>query len=289
MTEEWTDEQIVEWVTILAIFAFATYPSEMVYLSETSLGKLFFAMIVIYYTMVDPIYGIIACSFVVLYYQLDLYRSYVSLHRDTLLRESMAAMELDLSSNVDNDAKEMVEPLSEGFKAGDSFVYSYSPYDTTDPRESMFLRGSRKSELLSYFRKEHCNAKGQLMNQGSVVRPEMADHVFREIEFPQGNMAKCNPCNPSCEFSVIEEDEAVISKRDRFSNNSAFDKRDRIENTVFDKRDRISSEFDILRPNSSRNAPVDWDKVFGHYVATPFNSIVDDVRNLGTKLSTIWS
>lgn len=271
MSEKWTDEQIVEWVTILAIFAFATYPSEMAYLSETSLGKLFFAMIVIYYTMVDPIYGIVVCSFVILYYQLDLYRSYVSLHRDTLLRESMVAMEHSLYESPETNK---IEQSVEGHRTGDASVYSYSSYDKTDPRESMFLRGSRKSELLSYFRKEHCDAKGRLVNQGSVVRPEMADHVFREIEFPDGNTAKCNPCNPSCEFSIIENDRP-----------SAIDKRDRLNGGVIDKKDRLSYEDSLIRPISSRNETVDWEKVFGHYVATPFNSIIDDVRILGEKAS----
>ena len=89
----WTDEQIVEWVTIIAIFLFVFFPYEMIELSETSLGKLFFAFIIIYYAMVDPIYGVIACAVVIVYYQMDLYWSIVAIQRDTFLSENMMMME----------------------------------------------------------------------------------------------------------------------------------------------------------------------------------------------------
>lgn len=241
------NQHIAEWVTIIAIFLFACYPHEMIYLSETSLGKLFFASLVLYYTMIDTVYGLVACCIVIVYYQLDLYRSYVSLHRDTLLRESMVQMEQSLhpdSSLVENK-------IVEGYTCGDSAVYAYSSEKPSNDIERLFLKGNRNRELLDVFRKEHCK-NGRLMHMGSVVPKEMSDHVFREIQF-DSDSAKCNPCNSTCEFSIVE--------------------------------DRVSREDALIRPSSSRDEPIDWNQFFGHYVVKPVSSIVDDARYFGEKVS----
>jgi hypothetical protein len=245
MKDGWTNEQIVEWITIITIFAFVSYPHEMIYLSETSLGKLFFAMAVIYYTAVDPVYGLLACSMVIVYYHLDLYNSYVSLHRDTLLRESMIAMEESITATP--------ETMIENYAQGRSDVYSYIPHDAfTNKNESFFSSGTSKPELLSFFRKEHCDKNGKLIHQGIAIRPEMADHVFREIRFHE-EYAKCNPCDPTCQFSIIEE--------------------------------RMSKEDSLVRPVSSNEEPFEWDQFFGHYVVTPMTSIADDAKLLSGKFS----
>lgn len=274
----WTDEQIVEWVTILVIFAFASFPYEMIYLSETSLGKLFVAFIIIYYAMVDPIYGVIACSIIIVYYQLDLYKSIISLHRDTLLSENMMVMQDSIlkdaisgnagmysdvmgrleafgsPSNVLEAFGSLVDGTNalESFSPGDSSVYAYTPLnDPKDYYESEFTRGSRKKELLAHFRQANCDAKGNLKNKGAIVRPEMADHIFREIQFPN-NSSKCNPCNESCDFSIIEE--------------------------------RLNQE-EGLRPTSSTDLSIDWNQFFGHYLVKPVESMADDLLSLNNRVS----
>lgn len=253
---DWTDEQIVEWVTILTIFMFACFPYEMIEISETSLGKLFFASIIIYYTMVDPIYGIIACCIVILYYQFDLYGSLIAIHRDTLLSENMIAMQEAMTTHIDTGTGTGTGIVLEGFVAGDSSVYSYtSDYSPKNHNETELLRGSRKKELLDVFRKTHCDGKGQLKYKGSSVRPEMSDHVFREIQFPN-NSAKCNPCEESCEFSIIEE--------------------------------RLNREEE-LRPASSKDEPIDWNKFFGHYLVKPITSMAEDIYSLEHRVTRFIS
>ena len=257
----WTDEQIIEWVTIITIFLFASFPREMIELSETSLGKLFFATIIIYYAMIDTIYGIIACAVVIVYYQMDLYHSLIAIHRDTLLTENMMMMQDSIlndaisgNAGMYSDMTVLLEdfrssvdgkgPVFESYTSGDSSVYSYTPVsEFKNDFESELLRGSKKKELLDVFRKSNCDQKGNLKFKGSTVRPEMADHVFREIQF-SNNSAKCNPCNESCEFSIIEE--------------------------------RLNRE-EGLRPGSSKDEPIDWNQFFGHYLVKPITSMTDDL------------
>ena len=156
---KWTDEQIVEWVTIIAIFLFACFPSEMIYLSETSLGKLFFASIIIYYAMVDPVYGIIACAVVIVYYQLDLYKSIIALHRDTLLSENMMVMQDTILQDAISGNSGMYSDVTGLLEAYTSDASPEESYYETE-----FLKGSKKSELLSNFRKANCDKNGRLHN-----------------------------------------------------------------------------------------------------------------------------
>jgi hypothetical protein len=236
-----TDKQIAEWVVIIIISLFVFFPHEMIYLSETSLGKLFFAVAIVYMTSVDISYGIATCCLVILFYQLDLYRGIVSIHRDTLLKEHMS--ELRDSLPLSEVAK---EKTTESFKRGDSTVYSYSPYDDTENfyENSIMWNGEKNRELKDVFRKANCDAKGQLVHKGAVVRPEMSDYVFRELEFPKNGTAKCNPCNRGCSFSIIES--------------------------------RIDQEDDLVRPKSSNDANLDLNSIVGHYLVQPINSMIED-------------
>ena len=262
-----TDKEIAEWVIILTICLFVFFPYEMIYTSETSLGKLFFAVVVVYSTTVDIAYGIAACCAVILFYQMDLYRSFVSLHRDTLLKEHMTEMQesIEEDENPDSrrevgfrrnagvspteeemrrslpDEKEEPEQMPESFSRGDSTVYSYMPESTSSWHENSIMGVEKNHELKEIFRKTNCDAKGRLMHKGTPVRPEMADHIFREIEYPDGDVAKCNPCNRECSFSIVDG--------------------------------RIVQE-EGLRPKESNNVENgDW---VGHYIMHPLHSIWDD-------------
>jgi hypothetical protein len=152
--------------------------------------------------------------------------------------------------------KSDIGKVFESYAPGESSIFSYiSHSDPVNYNESILLKGSKKKELLDIFRKEYCDAKGQLKYKGGIVQPEMADHVFREIQFPSDS-AKCNPCDETCEFSIIEE--------------------------------RLNQE-EGLRSVSSKDEPIDWNKFFGHYVVTPMRSIADDFASYSEKFSDLIS
>lgn len=267
----WKDEQIAEWIAIITIFLFASWPQEMTQLSETSLGKLFFAFVVAYFTMVDVAYGMLACGLVITYYQLDLAKSYKSLHRDALLNESMMEMQDSIindrigQDSTFQDVRGALEAYSDSpmeyYVQGNSDVYSYTHFEpgaaggNGSVLEREIERGNQRNQLLNYFRKEHCSDKGELTYKGAVVRPEMADHVFREIKFANDS-AKCNPCDKSCAFSIIE--------------------------------DRISKEAELVHPKSSKNEPVDWNNLVSHYLLKPVNDIIHDVDHFSANVRS-WS
>jgi hypothetical protein len=51
------------------------------------------------------------------------------------------------------------------------------------------------------FREQNCK-NGGLMHKNIPVKPEMAGHVFPELNFES---KPCNPCSTTCDFSIIEE------------------------------------------------------------------------------------
>jgi hypothetical protein len=62
---------------------------------------------------------------------------------------------------------------------------------------------------------------GVLMHKGFPVKSEMADHVYSEIQF--NTPARCNPCDQTCDYSIVEakiDTETELCPR---SSNNLFD------------------------------------------------------------------
>jgi hypothetical protein len=81
--------------------------------------------------------------------------------------------------------------VSEGFL----WDMTLSPYDNN-------VYSQFNNDLLqrqSAFRSNHCIG-GKLTSKGVAVRADMTEHVFPEVEFDD---APCNPCNPTCRFSIL--------------------------------------------------------------------------------------
>jgi hypothetical protein len=54
---------------------------------------------------------------------------------------------------------------------------------------------------IASFQSQNCKNE-ELVYKGMEVKTEMAEHVFPEIHFTG---EKCNPCSPTCDFSIIEQ------------------------------------------------------------------------------------
>ena len=71
----------------------------------------------------------------------------------------------------------------------------------------------KDSDPKDEFRKEHC-VNGQLTKKGQVVKKDMIEHVFPEID----NATRCNVCNSNCDFTLLDQrmrsEENLIKPRD---------------------------------------------------------------------------
>ena len=86
-----------------------------------------------------------------------------------------------------NDSQYMLN-IPEGFL----WDLTYTPY-SNEVYDDLY------NKLTNQFRQEHC-PEGRLMYKGVQVHPEMAEHVFPEIQF---NDAPCDPCNARCNFTIL--------------------------------------------------------------------------------------
>jgi len=189
------NEVVFQFIIIFAVYLFIAYPTEMVFATETPLGKLVAIIIILYYASIDFTYGIFACGIILYYYQLDLIESLVKIETNEKIANTIQTMNQLLLSPIFGETTTQYQV--EAYSGITDSVYKYEPVETFDYNENILLQNAREE-----FRKENCK-NGELTLKGLVIRPEMSDHLFREIKFQAGS-EKCNPCDEKCRFSIIE-------------------------------------------------------------------------------------
>ena len=152
---------------IIASVLYLYYKQTAVF-AHSILGKLVAVALVILYARADVLYGALVCALVILYYQTDFVEGF----------------SLSLTDNLDYCTD------SEGFE--------HAPFDVTD---AIPYIGETRSDVQQVFTKNNCD-NGILKYKSMEVKSEMAPHVFSELNYTDG---PCNPCSPTCGFSIIEE------------------------------------------------------------------------------------
>lgn len=170
-----------DFIPIAIIFLFASFPNETILFSETSLGKFFALVLIAYYTILNPVYGIFVCAIVLMYYHMEMSRGIWSVENSKLLKESMQNMEYELESIQPEanatpnpslptmsfrDTRVLPHSISTGKPSGASessslsaepfqgrltesqFLYISSQPQTVDHDEMIMRHGTRKPELL---------------------------------------------------------------------------------------------------------------------------------------------
>lgn len=170
---------VAQFIPIVLLFLLLAHARSLARFSHTILGKVAAVLIILFYTYVDVLAGVLACAIVLLYYQTDFV-------------ENMLNMEADESMDIETKKK-----------AGDR-TEGMAEYVREDPTIDTSL-------VMDTFRAEHCE-NGVLKHKGMRVKTDMAQHIFPELKF--GADTDCDPCAKSCIFSVIESklktEEAVI-------------------------------------------------------------------------------
>jgi uncharacterized Fe-S center protein len=70
------------------------------------------------------------------------------------------------------------------------------------------------------FIQEKCR-DGVLMYKDFPVKSEMADHVYPEIQF--NTKSRCNPCDSTCDYSIVEAKIDTETEMCPRSSNNLFD------------------------------------------------------------------
>lgn len=208
-------------IPIALMYMFLAYTKDTILFSNSPVGKFIAICIIVYYTNINIMYGVFVCMLFLVYYQTDLVEEILSMEQSEFIESRLIEMNAEIQSNygepkwakvndeftIANNVSDLPKPKSppeeshyEGFTPNTPDIYSYksSTYSGRIPDTP-----DKKEELMAMFRKEHC-VNGVLNHNGAEIHPEMAEHVFREFK-PDDEWNRCNPCDSTCSFSIIEE------------------------------------------------------------------------------------
>jgi hypothetical protein len=185
---------VINFLPIVLIFLLATYTPEFAAFSQTALGRLLAIFLILFYLKLDFLTGLFVCVLIILYYQTD----YVEGFSEMLKEDEEAEMPSPETTPVSESSpiasstpQSRTEPLE-----------PFSTYETVSEKNvgianNRILYDKSKQE----FRKKYCD-KGHLIHKGEIVNTEMVEHIFGEIK--HDDYHKCNICDPSCKFDLIE-------------------------------------------------------------------------------------
>lgn len=175
---------IFQFLPMILIFLFLKSPKKFAQLSNGVLGKLLAIIIILFYISIDKIYGVFVCVLIIFYYQSD-------------FMEKMCEGSPTIETMIDLSNVEI--PKDGNILYGPDLEKSQEAFENLEDAYPEMDEDNTPSEKEEKFCKVHCK-NGHLINKGQIVNPEMAEHVYPQIE----SKSHCNICDPTCKFKVIE-------------------------------------------------------------------------------------
>jgi hypothetical protein len=166
---------VIHSITLLFVLSLLLFQRQAFLFSQSILGKLIAILLILGYTTMDRLYGLILCLLIVIYYQ-------------EIGESSMEGFDHYSQNMVNVDATPTMSPI----------------YVT--PVESISAQNT------SPFREKYCYM-GKLKYKGYDISKENAPLVFPEIKFSDNG--SCNPCEPTCKYSiseVVESERMILPK-----------------------------------------------------------------------------
>lgn len=200
---------VMQFIPIILVLIYVSYKTWFVDASHTILGKVVAVMMILYYTSIDYVYGTLCCVVIIAFYQMH--------EREGFDTEGIPSVEdISLDDGIPSmEAKPVgdTKPKEGGVKplltVGSPLTLTPVPYtiDAFNTARDTFIQ-------------EKCK-NGVLMYKDFPVKSEMADHIFPEIQF--NTKSRCNPCDTTCDYSIVEakiDTETELCPR---SSNNLFD------------------------------------------------------------------
>jgi hypothetical protein len=201
------DSVVMQFIPIMLVLVYASYKPWFIESSQSILGKVIAVMLILYYTSIDYVYGTLCCVVIIAFYQMN-------------EREGFGP---DFGSKAVGDK---AEPREGGVKPmGDAKPMVMKPM-VMKPMV-MEPMGDLKPDTIDAFTsardafiQEKCR-NGVLMHKDFPVKSEMADHVYPEIQF--NTKSRCNPCDTTCDYSIVEAKIDTETEMCPRSSNNLFD------------------------------------------------------------------
>jgi hypothetical protein len=177
---------LVEFIPIILLFLLLSYTHPFVNISNSILGRSIALTIILFYTYIDNTLGLLACAVIILFYQSDIV-------------ENMLNRDENFESN-----REFIK--SKNINPQETSITKDSPLSYITQYEEPNIHNDNLESEKNEFKTLHCE-KGHLVNKGQIVKTDMTEHVFPNVEF---HNEKCNICDPTCNFSIIEKQVNIL-------------------------------------------------------------------------------
>jgi hypothetical protein len=187
------DSVVMQFIPIMLVLVYASYKPWFIETSQTILGKVIAVMLILYYTSIDYVYGTLCCVIIIAFYQMN-------------EREGFGP-KTETKPVGDANAK----PKEGGVKSH----INAKPIGDAKPNTIDAFTSARDT-----FIQEKCR-DGVLMYKDFPVKSEMADHIYPEIQF--NTKSRCNPCDSTCDYSIIEAKINTETEMCPRSSNNLFD------------------------------------------------------------------
>lgn len=212
------DNQVVmQFIPIILVLLLSLYTRRFIEVGHSVLGKLFAVVIIMFYTKLNMLYGVFACVIIIMFYQLTEGTIVEGMQKS---KESQAKKTaLVATEAIEDDAVEDGTDLpdlpdetnDETNDVGDT--EGFESYQSLYPVINIEDFNTAKEEFI----KEKCK-NGIVMYKDMPVKPEMVDHIFSEVNFT--TKTKCNPCDRTCSYSIVESKMATEEELSRPKNSN---------------------------------------------------------------------
>lgn len=242
---EFEDNRVVmQFIPIILVLLLSLYTRRFVEVGHSVLGKLFAVVIIIFYTKLNMLYGVFACVVIILFYQLTegtivegtivegMKKSNKSPAKQAVppakqaplaaaAGTATATVPSGQSAPEEEDDKDVEDgtnlPDDSNDNSNDNSnnvdTEGFEPYKFLYPVINIEDFNAAKEEFI----KEKCK-NGIVMYKDMPVKPEMVDHIFSEVNFT--TKTKCNPCDRTCAYSIVESKMATEEELSRPKNSN---------------------------------------------------------------------
>ena len=250
---EFEDNRVImQFIPIILVLLLSLYTRRFVEVGHSVLGKLFAVVIIIFYTKLNMLYGVFVCVVIILFYQLTEGTIVGGTIVEGTIVEGMIQSKKSQTKQTVPPAKQAVPPAKQAplaAAAGTATVTAPSgqsapeeeddkdvedgtnlPDDSNDDSNDVDTEGFEPYQSLypviniedfnaakEEFIKEKCK-NGIVMYKDMPVKPEMVDHIFSEVNFT--TKTKCNPCDRTCAYSIVESKMATEEELNRPKNSN---------------------------------------------------------------------
>jgi hypothetical protein len=179
--------EITLFLTATSFFMYICHTYTFIQFMTSVLGKMVIILLIIFYTSVHKIYGVLFCLLIILFYQLDNVKWVSEGFCDTSgLYSSGSPAGGGCGCNKCGQCQQQSKKSNPEQKNYVSIV------DLEDN-----IREKEKTD----FQKRHCTLDGVLTYKDIPVKKDMSDIVFAEVKYDDENNI-CNLCDKNCNFRI---------------------------------------------------------------------------------------